>query len=86
MLIRDGNAGRPAPFRPAPHKARTSRAGPARPAHFMRAAYFGMPRIYIGPRACGPARFFFLIFLFIYFFIIKLSMFKNWETLRSSQN
>jgi len=68
-LIRGGNAGRPAPFRPAPHKARTPRAGPPRPAHFMRAAYSGPPRIKVGPRA-GP-----LFFLFIYF-MIKLSMFK----------
>jgi len=56
---RGGNAGRPAPFRPAPHKARTPRAGPPRHAHFMRAAYSGPPRIKVGPRARGPARFFF---------------------------
>ena len=77
---RGGNAGRPAPFRPAPHKARISRAGPPRPTHFMRATYSG-------PRARGPARFFFFkIFYLFIFFMIKLSMFKNWETLRSSQN
>jgi len=58
---RGGNAGRP-----APHKARTPRAGPSRPAHFMRAAYSGPPRIYVGPRR-GPARFFY--FLFIIFFL-----------------
>jgi len=35
-----------------------------------------------GPRT-GP---FFFFFYFVIFFMIKLSMFKNWETLRSSQN
>jgi len=66
--IRGGNADRPAPFRPAPHKARTPRAGPFRPAHFMRAAYSGPPRIKVGPRARGSARFFLkkFIYLFIY--------------------
>ena len=59
VCCRGGNAGRPAPFKPAPHKARTPRAGPSRPTHFMRAAYSGLPRIYVGPRARGPARFFF---------------------------
>jgi len=75
---RGGNAGRPVPFRPAPQKARTPRVGLPRPAHFMRAAYSGPSRIYVGPWVRGPVRFFFFnfIYLFIYF-MIKFSMFKN---------
>jgi len=40
-------------------RAGPSRLGPPRPAHFMWAAYSGTPHIYVGPRAYGPARFFF---------------------------
>jgi len=75
IFFRGSNAGRPDPFRPGPHKARTMRAGPPRPAYFMRAENTGPPRILLGPQA-GP----------LFFFMIKLSMFKNWEILRSSQN
>jgi len=41
------------------------RAGPLRPAYFMRAENTGPPRILLGPRARGPARFF-IFFLFFF--------------------
>ena len=49
VFNRGGNAGRPVPFRPTPHKARTPRASPSRPAHFMWATYSNPPHIYVGP-------------------------------------
>jgi len=64
------------------HKAHTTRAGPSHSAYFMRAENIDMSYILSGPQARGPVRFFF----FKKKFMIKLSMFKNWETLRSSQN
>jgi len=36
--------------------------------------------------ARGPARFFFNFLIFFLIFMIKVSMFKDWETLRSSQH
>jgi len=46
---------------------RTPWVGPPRPTHFMRAAYSGPPRIYVGPWAHGLTRFLF----FFYFFYDK---------------
>jgi len=79
VYSRDDNEGRPGPFRPGPDKARTTCAGPPRLAHFMWVANTGSPRLALGPRARGLTHIFLI-------FMIKLSMFKDWETLRSSQN
>ena len=67
ILIRDGNAGRPGPFRPGPQKARIVRASPARPAYLLRATLLGPPRTPVGPQARGPARFFFEFLMFLIF-------------------
>ena len=78
---------RAGPPRLGPPRIRPAYRGPARPA----------PHILCGPHtlarptytlARGPARFFFFFKFFnlFIFFMIKPSMFKNWETLRSSQN
>jgi len=48
----DGNAGQPDPFRPSPHKACTSQAGPPRPAQFVRATVIGPPHPHL---VRGPA-------------------------------
>ena len=64
---RGGNAGRPDPFRPGSHKACTTRAGPPRPAYFMRAENTDPLRILLGPRV-GPL-FFLLIFLIFFKFL-----------------
>jgi len=68
------------PFRSGPHKARTARTDPPRSVHFIEAVNTSPSHTYFGPRARILAHIFFLIFM------IKLSMFKNWETLRSLQN
>jgi len=72
---RDNNTGRSGlfrfgPFRPG--KVRTLRVGSSRPVQFMWVAITGSFRTSLG-----------LFFLVI---MIKLQIFKNWKTLRSSQN
>ena len=67
IRFRGDNAGRPDPFRPGPHKARTTRVGLPHPAHFMQAENTGPPRILLGLRARGPAHFFFNYFLFYFY-------------------
>jgi len=52
-MTRGGNAGRPAQFRSAPHKARTPRAAPPRPAYMLTRGPAGRPA------------FFFFIYLFL---------------------
>jgi len=70
LLARDDNMGQPGPFRPGPHKARTSQTGPPRSHNLCGCNHWSVPHITwpAGLRA-GP--------LFFIIFMIKLSMFKN---------
>jgi len=76
IFVSGDNAARPGSFRPGPHKARTTWVGSPRPTSRL--------KILVRPAYSlvrGPAHFSFLKKFLIFFliFMIKLSMFKNWE-------
>jgi len=61
-------------MRAGPSRIRPAHRGPARPA----------PHNLCGPHTLTHPTY--TLARFLFFIYIKLSMFKNWETLRSSQN
>jgi len=72
IFVRSDNTSQSDPFRFRAHKTRTLRAGPLRHAQFMRAAIIGLSHTSLSPWVD-------LFFYFLLVFMIKLSMFKNWN-------